>query len=972
MEYKETLNLPRTDFPMKANLLNIEPEIQKLWQEKDIYSLLRNRYIDSPKYILHDGPPYANGDIHIGHALNKILKDIIIKYKSMQGFDAPYIPGWDCHGLPIEHKVSEQKGNKDLTQSEIRQKCRQYALNFVQLQKEQFKRLGIFGDWENPYLTLLPEYCAKIIETFGKMVEKGYIYKSLKPVYWCSTCCTALAEAEVEYSDKKTPSICVKFKILSSNLDISYTSAVLIWTTTPWTLPGNVAIAFHPSLEYAAVKVDNEVLILASDLVEQAMDKGNIKSYEIISRFAGKELEGIICQHPFIQRQSVGVLAEYVTKDQGTGCVHIAPGHGLEDYDVGLKYNLPILAPVDGKGRFTQDVPEFEGLNVFDANKGIIERIEDLGKLFYKEDISHSYPHCWRCKRSVIFRATDQWFVNLQANDLQKKGLEAVKKVNWIPKWGEDRFYNTLESRGDWCISRQRAWGVPIIAFTCLDCKQYILDAEIIKKIAQLVAKQGMDIWFERSIVDLFSEGIVCPHCNSKNINKEKDILDVWFDSGVSHQAILRQRQYLAFPADMYLEGSDQHRGWFQSALITSMAIEGVPPYKSVLTHGFMLDDKGKAMSKSAGNVISPFEIIQKYGADILRLWVISEDYRYDVKLSKEILQQISDSYRKIRNTWRFMLSNLYDFNPNADKIDYEDLLDVDKWILYRLNRLIENVTQAYETFEFHLIYHFVVNFCTVDLSAVYLDITKDRLYTFAANDKQRKACQTAIYRVLTNLISLMAPILSFTCEEIWRYLPVEKAESVHLSKFPLPNPIYKNEALSEKWENLLRIRSYVSTALEQERKNGVIGSSLEAKVIITIGNKGSTDIPVCVVEAGLAPARNPVCEEEITISSVLSEKYKQLLVSYHQHLPALFIVSQVELKISSEDSIGILTVNQKEAKPDSRPSALVNDNIWIEVKKADGNKCLRCWNYNTSVGDNKEYPDICERCVKAINYAKS
>lgn len=933
MEYKETLNLPETDFPMKANLLNLEPEIQKLWQEKGIYSLLRNRYMDSPKYILHDGPPYANGDIHMGHALNKILKDIIIKYKSMQGFDAPYIPGWDCHGLPIEHKVSEQKGNKNLTQSEIRQKCRQYALKFVGLQKEQFKRLGVFGDWEDPYLTLLPEYCAKIIETFGKMVEQGYIYKSLKPVYWCSTCSTALAEAEVEYSDEKTPSICVKFKIISSNLDMS-SAVVLIWTTTPWTLPGNVAIAFNPNLEYAAVKVDNEILILASDLVEQAMDKGNIKNYEIISRFAGKELEGIICQHPFIQRQSVGVLAEYVTKDQGTGCVHIAPGHGLEDYDIGLKYNLPILAPVDGKGRFTQDVPEFEGLNVFDANKGIIEKIEDLGKLFYKEDISHSYPHCWRCKRSVIFRATDQWFVNLQANDLQKRGLEAVKQVNWIPNWGKDRFYNTLESRGDWCISRQRAWGVPIIAFTCLDCKQYILDAEIIKKVAQLVAKQGMDIWFERSIIDLFPEGIVCPHCNSKNINKEKDILDVWFDSGVSHQAVLRERQYLAFPADMYLEGSDQHRGWFQSALITSMAVEGVPSYKSVLTHGFMLDDKGKAMSKSAGNVISPFEIIQKYGADILRLWVISEDYRYDVKLSKEILQQMSDSYRKIRNTWRFMLSNLYDFNPNTDKINYEELLDVDKWILYRVNRLIENVTQAYETFEFHLIYHLVINFCTVDLSAVYLDITKDRLYTFATNDKQRKACQTTIYKVLINLISLMAPILSFTCEEIWKYLPGEKAESVHLSKFPLPNPIYKDEALSKKWENLLKIRSYVSTVMEQERKNGVIGSSLEAKVIITIGHK----------------------------LQETAEEYKQLLVSYQEDLPALFIVSQVELNVLSENSTGVSIVNQKGL------ASLADYNIWLEVKRADGNKCLRCWNYSTSVGDNKEHPDICERCVKSIS----
>jgi len=909
MNYQETLNLPKTEFKMKADLPKKEPEILKFWQELNIYELLRQQKKGCSKYILHDGPPYANGDIHMGHALNKILKDIIVKYKSMQGFDVPYVPGWDCHGLPIEYKVlSHTKDSDKLSKMEIRKKCSDFANHFAQIQKEQFKRLGIFGDWEKPYLTLANDYSASVIEVFKELVSNGYVYKSKKPVYWCAICHTALAEAEVEYKEVPSPSIYVKFPVIQSDKFSPKNTSILIWTTTPWTLPANIAITLNPQFEYALIRLESENLIIAKELIELALTRAGKNHYEEVATFKGDELEGIVCQHPFLERESLVVLGLHVTRDQGTGCVHTAPGHGIDDYEVAFKYNLPVITPVDDNGRFTQEVVEFAGLSVFEANKIIIEKIDSLGKLFHQETITHSYPHCWRCKKPIIFRATDQWFIRLETDNLQQRTLEAIKKVKWIPPWGEERFYNTIAARGDWCISRQRAWGVPIPAFYCTKCNKSFLDVAAIELVKNQIQNYGANIWFEKEVDEFLSQGIKCPECGSQRFKKEEDIIDVWFESGVSYHAVLKRRQELSFPADLYLEGSDQHRGWFQSAILTAMATEGTPPYKAVLTHGFMLDETGKAMSKSLGNVIFPLEIMNKYGADILRLWVISEDYCSDVRLGEEILTRLGENYRKIRNTVRFILGNLYDFNPKTDKVVYEDLMRIDKWVLHQLTQLIQKVTDAYENFEFHLIYHLTLNFCSSFLSSLYLDILKDRLYTFKPDSQERRAAQTVMYEVITILTRLLAPILTFTTEEIWKNLEMEsKSPSVHLSSYPIPNPKYLNESLNSQFEEIVEIREKVSKALEEARTARVIGSSLEAQVILTY-----------------------------------PQEREKVLKEYQADLKFIFIVSEVEL--------------------------ITGEELKVEIKKAKGNKCSRCWNYSEAVGSNKEHPTLCERCLMRVN----
>lgn len=908
MDYSKTLNLPKTTFPMKANLVKLEPRIQGFWDEIKIYDLLRKNGQNRPKFILHDGPPYANGDIHMGHALNKVLKDIIIKYKSMAGLDSPYIPGWDCHGLPIEYKVMAELKDSRLSKLEIRSRCREYALHYIQIQREEFKRLGVFGDWENPYLTLSNTYSASIIEAFRKIVEKGFIYRSKKPVHWCSSCRTALAEAEVEYEDISSPSIYVRFSLKTSPPSlIPYRTSVLIWTTTPWTLPANLAVAFHPEYRYAAVKIAGEVIIILKELIEGITKRLGVEQGEVIEEFSGRDLEGIILQHPFLERESRGILADFVTKDTGTGCVHIAPGHGLEDYEIGRRYGLDILSPVDDEGRFTEEVREFEGERVFLANEGIVKLLAKKGMLFHREEIDHTYPHCWRCKGPVLFRATEQWFIDLAINDLIKRGLETIEGVKWIPREGRERFYNTLSSRSDWCISRQRAWGVPIPALICSGCGEHFLDLAVIERTRDLVLEKGTDVWYKEDLEVFLPAGTECKKCGGRDFKKEENILDVWFDSGVSHQAVLKENED-NFPADLYLEGSDQHRGWFQSSMLTSLAIEGVPPYRAVLTHGFMLDADGRAMAKSLGNVISPMEIISKYGADILRLWVISADYREDMRLGQKILDQTVESYRKIRNTCRFILGNLQDYNPSKDMVSYEDLFGIDRFLLHELMRFIEAATLTYERFEFHRLYHLLTNFVPKTLSSLYLDIIKDRLYTWGPDSKGRRAAQTVLYEVINVLVRIIAPVASFTAEEVWGYLRDESMPvSIHLSNLPEVNRRYRLKAdVHEGWKVLLGIRQRVLLGIEEARVERIIGSSLEANIRIAA-----------------------------------ADREWQVLKTYEDELTAIFIVSQVEL------------IEAKEFK--------------MEITPARGKKCIRCWNYHESVGKDNLHPEICSRCQKVI-----
>ncbi|HEV2174774.1 MAG TPA: isoleucine--tRNA ligase, partial [Nitrospira sp.] len=789
MDYKSTLNLPKTDFPMKANLPLREPELLAFWEKERLYERIQEAGKGRPRYMLHDGPPYANGRIHIGHALNKILKDIIVKSKTMAGFQAPYVPGWDCHGLPIEHQVLKDLGEKKKTLDAmaIRKLCREYAEKFYKIQREEFQRLGVLGDWQNPYLTMNHAYEATIVREFGTFVERGGVYKGLKPVLWCTQDQTALAEAEVEYEDHTSPSIYVKFPVAGGSAAVAArfpglklppevsAVSIVIWTTTPWTLPANQAVCLHADIDYAFLQVGSEVLIVAQKLLDNVAKACKLERYEVLAVKKGREgFEGLETQRPLTTGLSPVLLGDFVTLEQGTGCVHIAPGHGMEDYILVLEHNakaspgerLEILAPVDDTGRFTAIVKDFAGQHVFKANPGIVEQLQVKGRLLGHGLLAHSYPHCWRCKSPVIFRATEQWFVSMETNALRRRSLAEIDRVRWIPPWGKDRINGMIANRPDWCLSRQRVWGVPIPGFTCKACKRVLADPIVIEHVAKLVEEQGADIWFQKTAAELMPSTTTCA-CGSKEFVKERDILDVWFESGVSYAAVLKPRTW--WPADLYLEGSDQHRGWFHSALLAGVVTDHRAPYEAVLTHGFVLDGQGKKMSKSAGNVVAPQDVIKQSGAEILRLWVSAQDYRDDVRISTEILNHLIEAYRKIRNTCRFLLSNLYDFDPARDHVAYEKLPELDRWALMRLEELKGKVRRAYEEFEFHAIYHALNNFCSVDLSAVYLDILKDRLYTFRADSPLRRGSQTVLYEIILAITKLMAPVLSFTAEEIWR-----------------------------------------------------------------------------------------------------------------------------------------------------------------------------------------------------------
>jgi len=924
--YKDTLNLPKTAFSMKANLPEREPAMLREWEKEGIYdAILTERGASGEKFILHDGPPYANGHIHVGHVLNKILKDITVKYKSMKGFFAPFVPGWDCHGLPVEHQLlKELKISKhEIDKVEFRKKAYDYAMKFVKIQSEEFKRLGIFADWDEPYLTLTSGYEAEILRCLADLFEKGYIYRDIKPVNWCSSCETALAEAEVEYDDKVSHSIFVKF---DSGREISGKKVkFIIWTTTPWTLPANVAVALHPDFSYSFVEAGEEVWVIASDLAAKVMGKAGTSGGKTLQKKTGKEVveEFGHCFHPFIDRKSVLVLAEYVTREEGTGCVHTAPGHGQDDHFTGKKYSLPTIMPVDGKGKFTEEAGEFAGLHVHKADAAVIERISALGCLVRSEKITHSYPHCWRCKNPIIFRATKQWFLKVDHAALRDKLSGIIEKdVEWVPPSGKERISAMIKTRPDWCLSRQRYWGVPIPAFRCGSCGESFTDADIVRHAASLTEKHGSNVWFERSADELMPSGKSCPHCAGEVFEKENDILDVWFDSGVSHRAVLFPRKELSFPTDMYLEGSDQHRGWFQAAIITSAALEGIAPYKTVLTHGFVVDGEGKKMSKSTGNVVKPEEVMKKYGADILRLWVASSDYETDVKISAEILERLADGYRKIRNTYRFLLSNLYDFDPDKDAVPLEGLSEADRWMLSRLAWLEQETDEAYGKSEFHKVYRSVYDFCVYEISALYMDFMKDPLYILPACSRERRSHQTVVFRLLSSIARLMAPILCFTADEVWGQVVFQgKKKSVHLELWPTKDrpgdrPL-RDLALEKKWERLLSLRDSMMKLLEEERAKGVIGSSLDAAVFTDCRDKEEMSF---------------LSENALLLASILK-------------------VSHFEAACSGKGGSEIPGFSSK-----------------ARIEKAPGVKCPRCWNYTGTIGENKDFPDVCKRCADAVS----
>ncbi|MFW6410420.1 MAG: isoleucine--tRNA ligase, partial [Halanaerobiales bacterium] len=817
-------------------------------EENNIYEkAIKNREGNEP-FILHDGPPYANGDIHIGHALNKILKDIVTRYRTLQGFYSPYVPGWDTHGLPIEHKVTRELGDKikELNVEELRKECTDYALKYVERQKEQFKRLGVWGEWENPYITLNNEYEVKQIEVFGEMAKKGLFYKGKKPVHWCPSCETALAEAEVEYKEIRGPSIFVKFP-LKNNLSVgelnleAENSYVIIWTTTPWTIPANLAITFHPEIEYRVVKVQKENYILAEKLVEDVMEEVGIKDYEKIgSTFKGKKLEGKKCRHPIADRDSLLILGEHVTLEQGTGCVHTAPGHGHDDFVVGREYDLDIYAPMNNKGVFTEEEETGHFQNMFydDANIKVTDLLKEKDFLLNLDFMDHQYPHCWRCKGPLIFRATDQWFASI--DKIKEKTLEEIHGVDWYPHWGEVRMSNMVADRTDWCISRQKKWGVPIPIFYCNECNEHIINDETLNATKDLFAREGSGAWYKYQAEDILPDDYKCPHCGAQEFSKEEDIMDVWFDSGSSHKAVLENRDNLSWPAQLYLEGTDQYRGWFNSSLLTGVATEGKAPYESVVTNGFIVDDRGNKMSKSLGNVISPHEVIDQYGADILRLWVASSDFKEDVSVSDKILQQNSEVYRRIRNTFRFILGNIGDFDPEDNYVPFAERREFDRWIIIKLHQLIKNVTKAYEEYEYHRVYHDIHNFCTVEMSSLYADVVKDRLYTDGTDSHSRRSCQSSLYDMILTLVSLTAPVLVHTAEEVWAQLSYEndKYESVFLTDWPEYSAELYDEKLMNEWNKLLNIRKDVSKALEIARENNKIGNSLEAKVLLNAVNK--------------------------------------------------------------------------------------------------------------------------------------
>jgi isoleucyl-tRNA synthetase len=922
MDYKETVNLPKTDFPMRANLTNREPETVQRWESNDLYRKMREKFSGRPKFILHDGPPYANGELHAGTGLNKTLKDIVVKSKQMAGFDAPYVPGWDCHGLPIEHKVVTDLGKKarEMSQVEIRNKCRDFALKFVDIHREGFKRMLITGDWEDPYLTLKPEYVATGIRVFAEMYHSGSIYKGLKPIYWCGQCRTALAEAEVEYADHTSPSIYVKFKTVDPVPSLDGDVSFVIWTTTPWTLAANLAISLHPDFEYNAVKVGDEHLIMAKELTASSMEAAGIEDYSVTTTFTGKDLEGLQYQHTqFEDRICPIILGDHVTLEAGTGCVHTAPGHGQEDYVVGAKYGIDPLSPVDPRGCYTEEAGKYAGTHVFKANQMVIDDLKESGHLLHAHDIEHSYPHCWRCKKPVIYRATPQWFISMETNDLRDKAVQAVDAVQWIPEWGQERMRSMIAQRPDWCISRQRAWGIPIPIIYCSDCEEVVDKPEIFDAIEQaaLSSDTGINQWFSEDAAHFLPDGTKCAHCGSENFKKETDILDVWFDSGVSNRAVLEKWDDLQWPADLYLEGSDQHRGWFQSSLLPSIALRNEPPYRTVVTHGYVVDSDGRKLSKSLGNFRELPKMINQVGAEIIRLWVGSENYRQDIRLSDEILSRMQDAYRRIRNTIRYGLSNLYDYTPE-NAVPYDELEEVDQWALHKMELTRIRAVEAYAHYDFHVVYHSVLNFCTNELSSFYYDVLKDRLYTFAANSRERRAAQTVIAEITRNILQLFSPILAHTSDEAWLSLPegVRTEESVHLTSFPpeRADHLLEGDTLTN-WDELLRIRGVVSKVLEDVRREKKIGSSLEAEVTLTPGS--------------------PIAEA--------------VLNKYNDQLASVFIISKCI----------VLPVNAE--------ATATEEQLLVEVNNASGEKCSRCWNYRDSVGMDETHPEICSRCVEQL-----
>ena len=917
VDYAKTLNLPKTSFKMKANLAQKEPLTLRDWKKAEIYE--KSLKEGAPFFVLHDGPPYANGDIHIGHALNKILKDIILKYKRLRGYNAPYIPGWDTHGLPIEWKIMEELGEKakNMTPLQIRQECKKYALKWVEKQKEGFKRLGILGNWDNPYITLRPEYEAEQLKVFKQIYENGYIYKGLKPVYWSPTTETALAEAEIEYKDVTSHSIYVKFegeKDLTDKLGVDEAS-ILIWTTTPWTLPANLGVFLHPEFDYGLYKTEKGNLVVAKDLAEDVFKTLDL-SYELLKEFKGTELEYTHYQHPFLDRKGLVMNADYVTIDAGTGAVHTAPGHGADDYNYSLKYNIGILSPVDDRGHMTKEAGKYEGMFYAKASKAIVEDLTESGHMLYHTTFVHSYPHDWRSKKPVIFRATEQWFISIDESDIRENALKALENVEFVPSWGKNRIGSMLETRPDWTISRQRVWGVPIPLFYNRATDEVIYEPEIMDRIIELVKKEGTDIWWKYEAKEIIGDELLEKYnLKDVDIRKERSIMDVWFDSGVSHRSVLVPRN-LPRPADLYLEGSDQHRGWFQSSLLTSIASTKDAPYKRILTHGFTMDGQGRKMSKSLGNTILPKDITEKYGADILRLWVSSVDYREDVRISENILQQMSDAYRRIRNTARFLMGNLNNFDYANDKVDYKDMFEIDKWAMHKLEELKEKTTEYYDKYEFYSLFQEITYFCSMEMSSFYLDIVKDRLYCEGTTSIERRSAQTVLTEVLKVLVRIISPVLSFTADEIWERIPeaLKEEESVHLSKWIEANPEYLNEELAKKWDKIARLRREVNKKLEAERQTGLIGHSLDARVLLNIAN----------------------------------DEYSFIKDYTENEVSDLFIVSQVKF------------VNDNLAESEI-------EGISISVEKASGEKCERCWKYDEEVGHDHNHSDVCPRCASVL-----
>ncbi|MGD0616629.1 MAG: isoleucine--tRNA ligase [Bryobacteraceae bacterium] len=930
-DYKKTVNLPQTGFPMKANLVQREPEMLARWEKEGLYEAIRAARAGQPQYILHDGPPYANGHLHLGTAFNKILKDFIVRLKNMEGYDSPYIPGWDCHGLPIENKVDAELGPKkaQMTAVQIRAACRKYAEKFVNIQRDEFKRLGGLGRWQDPYLTMSAHYQSVIAGAFVDVLEQGYVYKGLKPVNWCIHHRTALAEAEVEYEDHTSPSIWVRFALQSHPAKIDTALAGrkvwgLIWTTTPWTIPANMAIAYHPKFEYVAAEVNGEVYIVARDLLNVTAEAAGWVEPKVIASFPGSRLERSVFRHPLFERDSLGILGDHVTLEQGTGAVHTAPGHGQEDYVVGQQYGIATYCPVDAAGRFfrAEGAPgvlpeEIIGKTVFEANPIVVELLQRVGALVAQKNIEHSYPHCWRCHNPTIFRATEQWFIGMERNDLRQRALTAIHNVKWLQEWGESRIGNMIAARPDWCISRQRVWGVPIIAFYCEACNEPITDSTILRRVVKLFAEHTADVWYEKSAAELAGPDAKCPKCGAAELRKETDILDVWFDSGSSHLAVLNQQNGLRWPSDLYIEGGDQYRGWFHSSLLIGVALRGEAPYRACATHGWALDEHGRAMSKSLGNTIEPQEVIKKYGADVLRLWCAAVDYSEDVRISDTILERLSEAYRKIRNTvFRYALGNLYDFDPARDAVPADQLPEIDQWILLRAEELVRKCRGWYHEFAFHKVYRAIYDFATTDLSAVYFDVLKDRLYTAAATSHARRSGQTAVYRLAWALVRLLAPLLAFTMDEVWSYLPkpAESPASVHLALLPEPEeltegiPAERRERLKN-WVRLMEVRETVLKNIATARDEKLVGTSLEARVRLR-------------VDGDLYP----------------------LLHEYAKELPALFIVSQVALENGNHSGIG------------------------VDIERAEGEKCARCWKYRQEVGASAAYPTLCADCQEAIS----